>query len=870
MIFFLVKLFTGFLVCFGAMTFAGNRPAYLPEYCSRDTQYLRTAVRHIEAGGIGYNKGYTTFDAFLALNPETCTLMPFVDLRGHVFDNGKGAANVGFGLRQIIGSKIYGINAYYDYRNGKKLHYNQVGFGFEIIGTRFDMRINGYLPVGKKIIALDQMKFVGFAGHHMMLSQRSQFAMKGVNGELGVHFGKSRFFDFYAAAGPYCFIAEVGPKLWGGKGRLVCTFNERWTFELSNSYDRMFHNRFQCQLTFSLPFGGGSNGDDEKACPNLLSSRMVQRVERQEIIVEACGIKRTPAINSTTGQPFNFVFVDNTSHSNGTYESPYPTLALAQANSNIGDIIYVFPGDGTTRGMDAGIILQQNQNFWGSALNYTLQTAQGIFIIPAQSSIAPKITNTFGNVITLASVNQVRGFVIQNADDNGIFAANAQNIEISDCMVTNSRSDQIHLEYRGGPARGVFNNLVLKNGSQKGLFVDSTAFSTLCTVSNCIIQDNADVSIDAAFAQEAAFALTNSMIDRNGNSNVFNFSGPSTLLVSGCSFNANTSINIAPITFVAAANRFSAAIEKNTFSDNICGAVHAVLNNTDSELNIAENIIIRNGTGSIGPFGAALFIDPTGTDSGNCSVNLTKNTLLGNGGSVFYCANGNYHNFNVNAVQNTISGNGGAGFVFANACDAFTLVAQNNSISNGNDHGIATGGVMMTSVDMTISRNQITGNVNSASGIALSHEGTGLNLIATDNIISDNEGSGIVMYSANVIENVTARVANNTINNNQNVSSNATGGIDLEQFNNLSCSLVNNTLSNNVGAGAYIGSTAIAPFACVDMTGNVSDTGYTLSNSSGTFNLTPCDVATSNSGVITTIGVVTTVQLCPDGAPCPP
>ena len=60
---------------------------------------------------------------------------------------------------------------------------------------------------------------------------------------------------------------------------------------------------------------------------DAIVSRMVQPVGREEIIVVGKKNQNPPAIDPATGQPYFFVFVNNTSSSDGTYESPYPTLS---------------------------------------------------------------------------------------------------------------------------------------------------------------------------------------------------------------------------------------------------------------------------------------------------------------------------------------------------------------------------------------------------------------------------------------------------------------------------------------------------------------------------------------------------------------
>ena len=160
------------------------------EPCQDGKRHYRVSARHIEAGGIGYSQGYTTLEGFFAPDPQQWLLMPFLDLRGHVFNNGKMAANAGLGFRGISGCRTYGLNAYYDYRNTKRLHYNQVGVGLETLGTLWDFRINGYLPVGRKMTSPYNVQFGSFSGHYLLLSQKRQFAMKGADAEIGFHFGK--------------------------------------------------------------------------------------------------------------------------------------------------------------------------------------------------------------------------------------------------------------------------------------------------------------------------------------------------------------------------------------------------------------------------------------------------------------------------------------------------------------------------------------------------------------------------------------------------------------------------------------------------------------------------------------------------------
>ncbi len=400
------------------------------------SQYTRKAsIRHIEGGGVGYNKGYSTLETFIASDPNLWSYTPFLDLRGHVFNDGRIALNTGVGLRSILGSRVYGINSYYDFRNTNHRNYNQISLGLETLGQLIDVRVNGYLPVGRKVSDLYDISFNSFKGNSILVNRKLQYAMKGVDGEIGFHLGKASDFDFYGALGSYYFKGSEGKGALGGKVRLTGSFKEYVKLEVSDSFDNVFHNNVQGQLTLSLPFGPKSkpklNGRANFAnCDTAaaITSRMLQPVNRQEIVVVNSKTKVDAASNFV-------VFVDNKSNSLGTFESPYHTLADAQLNSSPSDIIYVFPGDGTTTGMDSGIVLQNDQKFWGSGVAHTLATNLGTITIPALTETYPTITNTDGdtngNGIELATNNEISGFNIDNPNSNGIYGTSPGNAYIA-------------------------------------------------------------------------------------------------------------------------------------------------------------------------------------------------------------------------------------------------------------------------------------------------------------------------------------------------------------------------------------------------------------------------------------------------------
>ncbi|MDP1834675.1 MAG: right-handed parallel beta-helix repeat-containing protein [Chlamydiales bacterium] len=792
------------------------------------SQPYRAAFRHIEGGGIGYKDGYTTLEMFMSSDEGQWDVTPFFDARSHVFNNGKWATNIGCGIRAPRGNHVYGINTYYDYRNGGRLRSNQLGLGLEALGELFDFRINGYLPVGKTTGSPYDPIFGTFSGNNLLISQKYQCAMKGTDAEVGYHFGKFESLNFYAAVGPYYFKGSVGHGAGGAKARVSCTLKDVLTLEISDSYDRTFHNKFQGQLSLNFPFGPQSNSREQKRiyyAANTLNDRMLQPVARQEIIVMDNPRKNNLAIDPATGLPLIFVFVNNTGMSNGTFESPYHSLAQAQDNSSPNNIIYVFPGDGTTAGMDSGIFLKPNQKFWGSGVSHSVLTPVGTITIPALSSSSPIITNTNidtdGNAVTLAANNEISGFTISSALNDAIYGTDLQSLDVSYCT-----------------------------------FKNTTTYP-----------------IEAYFSGNTSISLTNNRFLDNVNGVFLNLNGTSSVLCSNNIFRGQTSVSSTPLEIVANSNMFAASIENNLFDSNTTGSIRFNLDNAvNANINILGNTIINNGTGSQASLGSSLVVLSSGTID-NCSIALRNNIFTGNtSNSLYLHTSGAFGTLGVTASANTMSNNGGSGLVLATPANILLLTATNNVITGCSDNGIAVISSGSTAIgDITISDNIISGIGNASNGIAINQDFSALSLSISDNEIIGCEGTGIVSYAPTGIGLFILDISGNTINNCQNLSSNAASGIDIEQYSFLDASITDNTLADNTGVAVTIGSTLPNPSACVTLTDNDSSTGYLLINPvDGLFNLDPCDVDSTNVGTINTSGTITPVQSCPDAAPCPP
>jgi hypothetical protein len=610
--------------------------------------------------------GYTTLEGFFTI-PHTISTswVPFLDVRGHIFNNGKPAANAGLGIRYLASSRVWGANAYYDYRKTSHQHYNQVSAGLESLGRVWDFRLNGYLPVGDKTSHYYDTRFSHFSGNSMYLSSKREEAFRGANAEVGAHVKKMKYANIYAAAGPYYFDFK-GKNAWGGEVRLAVDLTDYVKLEGNASYDRIFKWIVQGQVSVNIPFGGKSTVKkrNSNSCSNemMLRERALQRVDRDEIIVLDTTRKRTQAINPDTGLPYTFIFVDNTSSSLGTYESPYATLATAESNSSPYDVIYVFPGNGLMTGMDEGITLQDNQQLLGSSVAHSFVTTVGTVSVPAQTSQMPIIGNTADTVVTLANNNTISGLYIQNTAGSGIASTNSSNVTI----VSNT--------IQGNSGTGI----VLNNSS-----------GTINILDN-LIDEFADpcINISGTDMADVTYNIQDNIL--------FGLEGTRFQLTNSSHIQATISGNI-------------------FYCDEGNNSLFFVMNN--AELVAPHLVTISNNIFKAGS--DAINIQPTGfVDS---EFTITDNTIFSTGGSAIELIADDNSQTVIRARNNSMEAWDGV-LIELNADSQANLTFRNNTLTAANVNGLTVLLEDNSGFEGDISNNTITVVPNSSSAIAIQND----------------------------------------------------------------------------------------------------------------------------------------------------
>lgn len=288
------------LVCFLLLAIECRPESCCAEF--QDPPPEMIGASHTEGKGLGYSRGYTSLDLFLSQPLSQKRIVPFLDLRGHMFNDAEYAANAGLGFRWIRRRYVWGVNIFYDYFETPRRPYNQVSMGLECLSTTWDVRLNGYLPVGHKETDLYEFSYLDISPDGFLLKGTEQFAMKGIDLEVGHHFYNEicqfvRDIDLYAGLGPYFYwgrstatenaFRPAHKHIYGGRFCLSASYLDYVSIEGIVTYDTRFKWGGQAIVALTLPFDFTFSSRDCGECkPSYcLRELLYQPVRRNEIMV---------------------------------------------------------------------------------------------------------------------------------------------------------------------------------------------------------------------------------------------------------------------------------------------------------------------------------------------------------------------------------------------------------------------------------------------------------------------------------------------------------------------------------------------------------------------------------------------------------
>jgi hypothetical protein len=252
----------------------------------------RSYLSHVDGvgdqAGISYGTDYSTLEVMLAPDYRVGKFMYLIDLKAHRFDNNSYAANGGVGFRYVPDKnsfcELLGANAYYDWRQGFIGDYHQIGVGLEVLGRRWDLRANGYIPLGEAQ-NLNVCNY-HYPGGYEITSSDCEYATYGFNAEVGWLAVRGKNFLLYTATGPYFLTRSTCcfEPMRGFEFRIRPQFRDYVAVEGKVSWDSVYKWVYQTEFIISLPLYQINHRKGKQRPCGISERQIYQPVERFEII----------------------------------------------------------------------------------------------------------------------------------------------------------------------------------------------------------------------------------------------------------------------------------------------------------------------------------------------------------------------------------------------------------------------------------------------------------------------------------------------------------------------------------------------------------------------------------------------------------
>ncbi|MEM8807957.1 MAG: inverse autotransporter beta domain-containing protein, partial [Cyanobacteria bacterium P01_G01_bin.38] len=294
--------------------------------------------------------------------------------------------NLQLGYRHYVpgSDRIFGGYVAFDKRGTDNASFDQLGIGLETLGENWDLRLNGFLPIGDQRELVDsnlvdagtQITNLQFIGNQLVgdaqqqQAEINQFesALGGFDLELGtklLDIGESGALRGFA--GLYYYDGEGVDGSLGWRLRLQAEPTEYLRTGLSVQDDDIFGTTVRFNIGAAFPgYRATSAGTDNDTVVARLGESIGrtghivvdEQTEVGEVVTVEADIATGPVINPATGEPwfFNHVTPDGTA-GDGTFETPYNTVADATDTipTDGNGIIYIADSNGAVIAEDLTI-----------------------------------------------------------------------------------------------------------------------------------------------------------------------------------------------------------------------------------------------------------------------------------------------------------------------------------------------------------------------------------------------------------------------------------------------------------------------------------------------------------------------------------
>jgi hypothetical protein len=777
--------------------------------------------------GAGYD-GFGRFEGFVPLLQTPGSTLTFLEGR-LLLDNGAhlgGNLLLGHRFYSQETNRIFGGYFAYDSRETGESTFHQLGLGLESLGEVWDVRLNGYLPIGDTRQTVEERVFdtglqlsnLSFQDNFLVVEgrrerrevRRLEAAMGGFDLEAGARIARlGSTGDLRGYGGLYYYDGAGTDGSLGWRLRLEARPTDALSLGLAVQEDEIFGTNVVFNLGATFPGTRPSEASDR----NSVIARMGESVGRTASIAvdvqEEVGdsfveqiIER--ATNLDTGEPYFFQQVDlQAVGGDGTAETPFGTVEAALAASGANQIVYV---QGTSPPEIPGFTIPDGVSVLSAAPVQQIETVEfGLVQLPQSGSgNFPRVRGT----VTMGNDTVLSGFAIASETGAAIVASNINNTEIRDNTITSS--------------------------AQAGILIQNTAGTV--TLTDNVVTGNGVSALTAIGANNITLtggSLTSTNSESNG------------IFLSDV--NGTVAINNSPIAI-------SEAGEDGIFLQNINGTVEvsnsaiAIANSTESGIE-ATNV---TGTVNLTAISGSQ-ITTNGTEAGinlnesTGSVNLSGFEVSSTGGAVIEGTNVN----NVAIANSTLTSSNSAtnGISLDGVTGQFDVSNSTITIDNPTNNGIAATGVSGTVNLEANAGSQITTNTTEA-GINLSESEGSVNLSGFE--VSSTGGAVIEGTNVNNVA-----IANSTLTS----SNSATNGISLDgvtgEFDVSNSTItIDNPTNNGIAATGVSGTVNLEANAGSQIiTTNADTAGISVAESTGSVNLSGFAVSSTGGAALEAITV---------------
>ncbi|KAA0140110.1 hypothetical protein FYZ48_09320 [Gimesia chilikensis] len=816
-------------------------------------------------GGIGYDDGYSNLGMLIPFTIRPEQSMLFLDVRAMVTDQGAGGVNLGAGWRAYSENldKIFTLAGWYDYDDGHYQDYHQIGVSGEVIGQYLTGRVNGYFPINNNEVVISNNLNGGgyFQSNYIFLNRtrRSESSYGGVDAEIGGPLPVLGKYGIDGFVGGYYYNSDHDKSASGAKFRAEANINDWWQMSVSYAKDSVFGSNAWMNVILTIPDGRSNKW----MRPKTLQQRMYQPMNRNYRVV--AHVKETinseMAINPDDNMPYIVQHIDPDygAAGNGTYETPFGSVAAYNASPPTADTDIIFVQDGNELNLDGQITLLDKgvgvtgQRLLSEAVQHTINVfndgSVSTLNLPGYNPAAsrPTLTNTAGAggaagavVVGQGGAWEVSGFNISGTRaggalpyNDGIYSAGTRGFNINNnsfvlynrgVNVTNT-ADGIGIvstnTFSGDGANSFHGALINQNaGTLELSFKDNTTTNNLGVVppgtgTGFEIIANAGSTIDGvgtAADGVTTLGITGNTSNSNGTGMIITENGGNIDTdFSNNTFNNNINPNTGlhvnsnggTITFrsfdtITATNNTGIGIAFDATAGGVISALSEDLNQNGT-LDPGEDV---NGDG-------VLNLGMTNINASNNTTDGFVATADGAGSTI------NLNIGNINVSPNIFNSNGQHGISLNTANGgAITGSIINNTATSNTADGLAIT-LNSGSIDLTgygspsIGNNTFSGNTGNGMSITNNDGGTFTTALISENDFSDNTEAGLFLGGSDL---GAATTATNTLgsidSNNFNRTTSGTSGILFDTSDvRTTATITRNTFIGRAGAGFGVGGT---------------------------------------------------------------